>query len=503
MSGVAAGVRTRRTWAITAVAVLGQTLVLLDNSILNIAVDVLSDPVRGLGASASELAWSVSAYSLMFAALIFTGGALTDRYGPAVVLIAGLTVLTLASIAAALSPNAVVLIIARAIMGAGGGLVTPATLALTTLGVPPERRARAVAVWSSAGGVAVAIGPVLGGLLLAHFSWGAIFLVNVPIALCCVVATLLFVPRLSSPQRRPLDFAGMVLSMLGLGGVVYGVIEGGSIEGLSAPGTLVPLVAGLALLGAFVVHQLRSPRPSFDVRLFARRRFAGGTMGLLLSFAGLSAQLFYCAFYLQGVRGLSAGQAGFVMFSAAVGIVLGNQLCTRATVAFGLRWTALLGLLTATATFAVYVVFDATTPLIWMVVLLFVQGLGIGLVFAPLTADVVGGLPQDRAGAGAAVAAVTRPLGSTLGVAVLGSVLAASYRVAITPATLGLPPDLAARAAESAEGARAVGKTLLRPDLLTAADDSYLHAMHLTAGWTAGVSLLGCLVVAVCFRPER
>ncbi|GAA1939815.1 MFS transporter [Amycolatopsis minnesotensis] len=490
------GTRARATLA---VAIVGQTLVLLDNTILNIAADILSDPVRGIGASSTELAWSISAYSLMFAALTLTGGALTDRFGPQAVLVTGLTVLALASVAAALATAPVVLIAARGVMGAGGGLVTPATLALATLGVRPGFRARAIAIWSSAGGVAVAIGPVLGGFLLARFSWGAVFLVNVPIAAACALAALFLVPKLSTSDRRPLDPGGMALSALGLGALVYGIIEAGGTAGPAAPGALLPLLGGVLALAVFAWHQKRSARPSFDVTLFTRRRFAGGTLGLLLAFAGLAGQLFYCAFYLQGVRRLSAEQAGFVMLSAAAGIVLGTQLCTRVVTAIGLRVTVLLGLLTATATFAVYVVFDATTPLAWMVVVLFAQGAGTGLVFAPVTAELVATLPPGRTGAGSAIATLTRPLGSTIGVAALGTVLSAEYRTAITPAVSGLPAELATRATGSAEGARSLG----RQDLVAAADDAYLHAMHVTATWTAAVSLAGCLVILGCFRPER
>ncbi|SDW62202.1 drug resistance transporter, EmrB/QacA subfamily [Amycolatopsis xylanica] len=486
---------------VLAAAVTAQTLVLLDNTILNIAVDVLSDPVRGIGASASELAWAVSTYPLMFAALIFTGGALSDRFGPRATLVSGLTVLALASVFAAVSRDPALLVVARGVMGIGGALVTPATLAIATLGVPPERRARAVATWTSASGVAVAIGPVLGGVLLDRFWWGSVFLVNVPIAAVCVIGALSFVPKLSISDKRPLDPAGLILSMLGLGGLVFGIIEGGR-AGWTDPLALTTVLTGLALIVAFALVQLRSRHPSFDVRLFTRPRFAGGALGLLLSFAGLAGQLFYCAFYLQGVHGLSPAQAGLVMTGAAVGIVAGNQLSPRAAAALSTRWTALAGLLLATATYAAFVLFDAHTPLVYLVLLLVAQGLGAGLAVPPVTSEMLAVLPAGRTGAGAAISAAARPLGSTLGVAALGSLLAAAYSTAIAPSLAGLPGTAREQAAASAEGARAVGQALGRPDLISAADNAYLRAMDLTAIVTAVVSLLGCMIIVRCFRRE-
>ncbi|MFD8493033.1 MFS transporter [Amycolatopsis sp. NPDC059657] len=503
MSGAHARPRTKPAPPfVLAAAVTAQTLVLLDNTILNIAVDVLSDPVRGIGASGSELAWAVSTYPLMFAALVFTGGALSDRFGPRAVLISGLIVLALASIVAAVSGDATVLVLARGVMGIGGALVTPATLAIATLGVPPEHRARAIAIWSSAGGVAVAIGPVLGGLLLARFWWGSIFLVNVPIALVCIVGALSFVPKLSISDKRPLDPAGLILSMLGLGGLVFGIIEGGR-AGWTDPLAVTTALAGIALIVVFTLVQLRSRHPSFDVRLFTSPRFAGGALGLLFSFAGLSGQLFYCAFYLQGILRLSPAEAGLVMTGAAVGIVAGNQLSPRVAAALTTRWTAFAGLLLATMTYAAFVLFDTHTPLVYLVLLLLAQGLGAGLVLPPITSEMLAVLRPGHTGAGAAISAAARPLGSTLGVAALGSLLAAGYAAAITPALAGLPDAARDQAVASAEGARAVGRALGRPDLISAADNAYLHAMDLTAMVTAAVSLAGCLIIVRCFRREN
>lgn len=474
------------------VVLAAYTLVLLDNTVLNVAVDVLSDPDRGLGASTTELTWAVSVYPLAFAASALAGGALTDRLGDARVLNAGLVLLGIASCVAAFAPNGAVLIGARAGMGVAGGLVAPATLTMITRGVARERRARAIAGWTSAAGIAVAVGPIVGGLLLTRFSWQAIFLVNVPAAACLAIAAAFLPDGRVAGVRRALDLPGSLLSGLGLAAFVFGVIECGRRVSLDA---VTVLLAGVALLVVFTWHELRRRTPAFDVRLLGSRVFGGGVAGLFLSFAGLAGQLFYCAFYLQGVLGLSPAQAGFVMVSAAAGIVLGSRLAPAVVRWLSVRAIVLSGLLVASATYGAYVFFDENTAVMVVVTVLFVQGLGTGLGFAPLTAALVDRLPADRTGAGSAIVAVVRPLGSTVGAAAFGALLTAAYRAAIFPALAGVP-DAAAGAAEgSVEAAHSAGADFGVPDLSRAADTAYLHAMHLTAGWTAAAALAGCAIL--------
>ncbi|MGV9848991.1 MFS transporter [Streptomyces sp. NPDC003442] len=491
-----------RQWWTVAVAVLAQTLVLLDNTVLNVAMETLADPVHGLGASAADLAWANASYSLVFAAGSFAGGALADRYGPRRTLVAGLTLLACASALAAFSDGATELIVTRGFMGAGGALITPATLAIVTRGTAPADRTRAIAVWASAGGAAVALGPVVGGALLTRFWWGSVFLVNLPVVALCLVGVALLVPGLRYAERRVLDPLGLALSVLGLGLVVYGVIRGGRPSGWTSPAALLPMALGLVLLAAFVVSQSRRAVPGFDVRLFTEARFAGGSVTLLLLFFGLAGQLFYCAFYLQGVHGLSTLAAGAVMSAAAGGIVLGNQVSPALSRLLTVRWCAVAGILLSSATFGGYLLFDADTPVAWIAGTLFAQGVGIGLVVAPMTAEMMAALPPRYTGAGAAINAAARPVGSTLGVAVLGSVLATAYRGAVRPALTELPPGPREKALDSAEAARAVARSLNRPELLAAADRAYLHAMYVTAAWTALLSLAGAVLVIGYFRPR-
>jgi MFS family permease len=503
-------VTTAHPWRIVAVAVLAQTLALMDNTILNVALETLGDPARGLAASPTALAWIVDSYSLVLAAGSFAGGALADRYGPRRILIAGLAALAAASLAAAFCANSAELIVCRGLMGAGGALITPATLAIVAGSTTAADRSRAIAVWASSGGLAVAIGPLVGGALLTHFWWGSVFLLNLPVAAIAAAGALFLVPELRHAARRRLDLPGVVLTLLGLGLVVYGVIRGGTPGGLSDPITPVTVLAGLALLALFTFLRLANdndvdaqPSSNTEVRLLIQPRFTGGATAMLLLFFGLAGQLFYAAFYLQGVRGLSALAAGAVMASAAVGIVLGNQASPTVCRLLSARWCAVAGIVLSSLTFGSYIWFSADTPIAWLVLLLFIQGVGTGLVVSPLTGQTMAAVPPGYAGFGAAVISASRPIGSTLGVAVLGTLLATGYRTAILPTLASVPPTSRNLAAQSAEATRTLARALHRPDLLAAANRAYLHAMDVTALWTAAASLSGALLVIRCLRSQE
>ncbi|MDX3661746.1 MFS transporter [Streptomyces sp. ID05-26A] len=492
-----------RTWAVVAVAVAAQTLLWLDNSILNIAMETLADPVRGLGANAGELAWASSSYSLVLAAAMFAGGALGDRYGPRATLYAGLIVFSAASVFAAFSGSALELIVTRGLMGLGSALVQPATLSIIVRTTSDAQRFKAIALWAAASGLGVALGPVLGGALLARFWWGSVFLINVPIVLACLAGAVAFVPRLRFADRRPLDPFGLALSVLGLGFLVYAVIEGGQRADWLGTGVLVPLVLGILLLTWFVLVQRFAEHPSFDVKLFAVRQFAGGSIALLFTFFGLTGVLFATAFYLQGIRGLTPLGAGLVMVAAAAGIVAGNLVSPRVTSHLSVRWTVVGGMVLAIATFASYLAFDLETPIPLLVAVLSVQGFGMGLISAPITTAMMAVLPPRVSGAGAAINSAMRQVGGALGTAVLGSVLTADYQRHISPSLPRLPEAARDQAAESAQGARAVAAAAREPWLVDAANHAFLQAMYTSSIWATLLSLIGVAFVIRCFRPDR
>ncbi|MFI9170774.1 MFS transporter [Streptomyces lincolnensis] len=508
MKAAAAGDRAApptRTWPILLVIVCAQMLIWLDTSILNVAVTTLADPTTGLGATPGELEWIAGAYTLVFAGTLFAGGALADRHGPRTTLLAGLALFGAASAAAAFAPNPPALIAARAIMGAGSALLMPATLTVIVQSTPEDKRTRAIAIWSSSSGLGVAIGPVAGGALLSHFWWGSVFLVNVPVVALCLAGVLALVPRLPPSHRRVLDLPGLALSVLGLGSVVYGIIELGGGKPWFGPHVLLPLVLGTALLAAFVAGQRRSPTPSLDLRLFRQPGFAAGSVVLLIAFMALAGHLFYAAFYLQGPRGLTPADAGTVMIAAAVGIVLGSQASPATSRLLTARWTVAAGVLATAATYLGYLWFDAGTPLVLIAALLWIQGFGMGLVGTPVTAAMMRAVPPHLAGAGSAVNSVTRQVGGTLGVAMAGSILSGVYRsrMADAPVPGALPPDAEERARTSAESARALADSLRLPDLAATADRAFLDAMYAATFWTALLALVGFAVCVVGLRTRN
>ncbi|MET8980064.1 MFS transporter [Streptomyces sp. NPDC004539] len=497
-----------RAWPLLLVVVCAQMLIWLDTSVLNVAVTTLADPSEGLGASPAQLEWVASAYTLVFAGALFAGGALADRFGPRSTLLAGLFLFGAASAAGAFAPSADWLVVARAFMGAGSALLMPATLSVIVQCTPPERRARAIAIWSSSSALGVAVGPVVGGVLLSHFWWGAVFLVNVPIVAVCAVGTAAVVPALRGSGQRVLDLPGLALSVLGLSGVVYGVVELGNGQSWYGAHVLLPVAVGAALLAAFVAVQRRSPAPGLDLRLFRRPGFTAGSVVLLISFGALAGHLFYAAFYLQGPRGLSPADAGLVMIAAAVGIVLGSQASPTLSRRLSARWTVTVGVLITALTYVGYLWFDQGTPIPVVVALLFAQGFGMGSVGTPVTTAMMSAVPQQLAGAGSAVNSVTRQVGGTLGVALAGSVLSAVYRdrmahTALPGEAQGLSAEAARQARGSAEAARSLAGSLRLPELSAAADRAFLAAMDAATFWTAVVALAGAVVAAVGLRARE
>lgn len=472
-----------------------QFMIWIDNTILTVALQVLSDPVQGLGATPEELEWSMSSFTLAFAALMLMGGNLADRYGCKQVFILGMLAFAGSSAWAAWAPDATHLIAARAVMGVGSALVVPTTLAMIRRLFDGERRARAVMVWSACGGLAIAAGPLLGGYLLERYWWGSVFLVNIPVVLLVVLFAFRFVPTMPANRAGRLDVAGLLTSTAGLGLLVYAVIEAGRTGDWLATSTWVPAVAGVVLLAGFAALELRLAHPSIDLTMFRIRPFTAAGLGIGLVFFGLVGSMFYSVFYLQGVRELTPWECGVTLAPVAVGVLVGSPIAQRLERLLGFRVTATPALVAVAGTLAAYGWLDESTDLWRYGVLLFVQGFAMGLAITPLTGVVVAVLPEDRAAAGAAINAVLRQLGSVFGIAVLGSLLASGYRSEIEPAARRLPPAARDAVVESATGGRLVADRLHLPALHDAVDQAFLTSMHGTTMVAAVVCLLGAALV--------
>ncbi|SCL24861.1 drug resistance transporter, EmrB/QacA subfamily [Micromonospora rhizosphaerae] len=492
-----------RRWAILGVLVISLLVVVLDNTILNVALRTLADPVHGLGASQGELEWSINSYTLVFAGLLFTFGVLGDRSGRRRFLLIGLALFGLASLLSAYAQNPGQLIAARALMGVGGAAIMPVTLSIISNVFDPRERGRAIGVWAGAVGLAVAIGPVLGGALLEHYWWGSVFLINVPVVALGVVLVAALVPESRDPNPGRVDLLGVLLSVVGLVALTYGIIDGGE-HGFDRASVWGAIAGGLAVLAWFVAHELRSDHPSLDVRLFRVPRFAAPVTLVGLVFFAAMGVMFFNAFYLQLVRGYSPLETGLLFLPFAAAQLFFAPRSAAMVRRFGGRAVAVVGLALTAVALGAFVFVDAVTPIWVVLVLTFVQGTGMANIMPPATESIMSALPREKAGVGSAVSNTVRQVAGALGVAVLGSVLSAVYRDDIASALAGLPTPARAAAEESISGAYAAAAQLgpVAPKLIAAANDSFVAAMHWAAGLSAVVAALGILI-ALRWLPGR
>jgi EmrB/QacA subfamily drug resistance transporter len=417
--------RNDRRWWILAVLCLSVLLTVVDNTIVNVALPSIS---RDLHASTGDLQWVVDGYTLSFAGLLLLGGNLGDRLGRRRLLQLGLALFALFSVGAALAQNTGELITARAAMGAAAALVYPATLAiLNSVFTNPRERATAIGVWSAVSGLAVAIGPVVGGALLVHFDWSSVFYVSVPVAVVALIGGRLLLPESRDPHAGRFDPFGALLSIVGIALLTWSIIEAPS-HGWGSAATVGGIGGALAVLAVFAWWQARRPDPMLDVRLFRNPRFAAASGAIALAFFGLFGFIFMITQYFQIVRGFSPLHAGLATLPFAfvtagfspVAMMVMKRIGTKVVVAAGLFLMS-AGLLDA-----------ATTPTdasYWGRIVFAMALMAAGLAFTtgPATDAIMGALPAGKAGAGSAVNDTTREVGGTLGVAIVGSVLNSAY----------------------------------------------------------------------------
>ncbi|MFB6835969.1 MFS transporter [Streptomyces sp. NPDC056361] len=495
----------RRRWAVLGVLMLSLLIVVLDNSILNVAVKTIAAPApTGIGATQSELEWSINSYTLVFAGLLFTSGLLGDRIGRKKVLLFGITVFGIGSALAAFSGSPGELIAYRAVMGLGAAFVMPATLAVLMNVFERDEQPKAIGIWAGSVGLAIAIGPITGGILLEHFWWGSIFLVNVPVVLLALALMLWLVPDSRDPNPGRVDVPGVLLSVVGLVLLVYGIIHGGELADFTDATVLAPVLGGLAVLAGFVLHEKRSDHPAIDMTHFRKPAFSAAVAAIALVFFALMGVTFFSAFYLQSVRGYSALQSGLLILPLAVAQMVFAPRARLVVERFGAKAVCTGGMLLVALGLAAFALFDATTPVWVLEVVFFLQGAGMAHIMPPVTVSIMQALPREKAGSGSAINNTFRQVGGALGVAVLGSVLSSTYRGEIEGHLGGVPAALRDTAGESVEATLAVAEKLgpAGRDLVAPAYDAFLGAMHVTAVASAVIALAGAVVVAA-FLPGR
>ena len=444
----------RRWWTLV-VLCLSLFIVVVGNTALNVAIPTL---VRKIGATDTQLQWIVDAYSLVFAGLLLTCGALGDRFGRKGALNIGLVVFGIGSFAAGISHSANQLIIFRALMGAGGALIMPATLSILTSTFPVQERARAIAIWAGVAGAGGAIGPVASGFLLAHFSWGSVFFINLPVVALALIAGKFLVPTSRDPNRVPLDPVGAVLTMVGLAALLYGIIEA-PIRGWTDVRTLAAFTLAVVVLAQFAIWELRNPHPMLDLRFFKRMSFTGGATAITLVFFAMFGMFFLMTQYLQFVHGWSPLEAGVRLLPFAVVMMVTAPSSAHIAECIGTKRTVALGLSIGTVGFVLVSRLQVDSSYPYLILGLAVLAAGMAMTMPPSTAAILSSLPMSKQGVGSAVNDTTRELGGALGVAVLGSIFATRYHSALG-SLQRVPPQLRQMARSSVGGALGAAKTI-------------------------------------------
>jgi len=487
----------RRRWLILSVLIVGLLAIVIDNTVLNVALKTIAEPHGGLGASQSQLEWAINSYTLVFAGLLFTFGVIGDNIGRKRMLMIGLALFGIASLLSAYSRSPDQLILARAAMGLGGAAVMPQTLSIISNVFSPAERPRAIGLWAMAVGIGVATGPVLGGLLLDHFWWGSVFLINVPVTALGVLAVAFLVPESRNGETSRIDYIGVLLSIVGLVLLVYGIVQGGDADSWVHLDVLGPIAGGLAVLAVFAWYEARIAHPSLDVRLFRDRRLSASVGAIALTFFGMGGVFFFTSFYLQNVRGYSPLAAGLLTVPFAVGQLLASPRSAALVRRYGAKAAGAAGMFVMAAVIAGYAALGTATP-IWVLAVLFgIQGAAIGVVMPAATAAVMDVLPRERAGAGSALTNTSRQVAVALSVAVLGSILAMFYRNALSPSLSALPEAARGAASSSITATQAVAQQLgtAGRSLLAPASDAFVHAMHITTLVAALIAFAGGFVV--------
>jgi len=439
-------------WWVLAAMTTSLVLVVAGVSSLNLAIPTIRD---ALATSNTELLWIIDSYGLVFAGLLLPAGALGDRYGRKEALIVGLVILITGAAAAAIAGSALTLIAARSFMGIGAALIMPATLSIITVVFPPSERAKAIAIWVGFAGAGGALGLVAGGVLLDFFWWGSVFFINIPIALVVLGAVLKIVPTSKDEEQRPLDLGGSLLSIGGLGILLYGIIQGPE-RGWTDGYVLALFAAAAVLLILFVRWELRTPAPMLDPRYFLNRRFTLGSLAITTSFLAMFGFFFLITLFLQFAQGHSPIAAAVRTLPFAASMVVVAPRSAGLAERFGPR-LVVSGGLTMLAIGLVGISFlEIASPYWHLLVWLIVLASGLAVLMPPSTEAIVSSLPQSKAGVGSAVNDTTREVGGALGIALLGSLVSVGYRSGIDQALTGLPPEAAEAARDSIGGALGV-----------------------------------------------
>jgi EmrB/QacA subfamily drug resistance transporter len=456
----------RKWWTVASVA-FALFMIMLDNTVVNVALPAIQ---RDLGIGVSQLEWVVTGYALSFAVLMLTGGKLADMLGRRRIFLAGLIIFTVSSLFCGLANGADMLIVARVVQGVGAALMMPATLSIITATFAPEERGAALGIWAGVSAMALAIGPLVGGLITEHISWSWIFYVNVPIGILGVIAGRIIIreSKDTSHEQR-LDLPGLLTSGVALFALVYALIEGNSKGWTSA--LILALFALAAVMGvAFVLLELRQRLPLFDVKLFANPTFAGANVVALLVSLAMFGVFFFISLFMQNILGYSAVRAGAAFLPMTLLIIIVAPLAGRASDRLGSRWLMTGGLTLVSASLLVFAQLQPDSTYWSLLPAMILGGIGMATTMTPMTAAALSAVPVDKAGVGSGMLNTFRQVGGSLGIAVMGAILASGSKSAL------------------ADGATQV--------------EAFMNGLHHALYVAATIAFTGAVVAAVTIRSH-
>jgi EmrB/QacA subfamily drug resistance transporter len=491
---------------VLAATIIGSAMAFIDSTVTNVALPTLQ---AELGATAVDAQWIVESYALFLAALILVGGSLGDHYGRRRIYSLGIALFAAASVLCGLAQSPEQLILARAVQGVGGAMLVPGSLAIISASFTEEQRGRAIGTWSGFSGITAALGPVLGGYLVENVSWRAAFLINVPLAVVVLLIVARHVPESRDPDARRLDIPGAVLATVGLGGIVFGLIESQS-AGFADPLVLIPLVVGVGALVAFALVEARSDEPMMPLNLFRSRNFSGANLLTLLLYAGLGGSLYFLPFLLIQVHDYSATAAGSAFLPFIVVTFLMSRWAGGLITRFGARLPLVVGPVIAAAGFVLFAIPD-TDGSYWTTFFpaILVQGFGMSLVIAPLTTTALNSVSGRHSGLASGVNnAVSRTAG-LLAIPVLGIFVFTAFSAGLDSRVQNL--DLPAQARQQLEAEKANlgaaevpegvgGETAARVE--DAVDEAFLGAFRLAMLIAAGLALASAVAAALIIEGK-
>jgi EmrB/QacA subfamily drug resistance transporter len=489
-----------RRWFLLAILCLSLVLVVMSVSGLVTAIPSMQEE---LGASAGQIQWIIDAYAVVFAGTLLTAGALGDRFGRKRALLAGLVVFGLGAFIAGIGSTASQVIAGRGVMGIGAALVMPATLSIITAIFPPHERSRAIAIWAGFAGAGGAIGPIVSGALLERYWWGAAVLVNLPVVAAVLLAIWLYSPESRDETETPLDPVGALLSLVGLGALIFAIIEGGEKGWTTAP-VIASAVVAVAALASFVRWELRSEHPMLPLSLFRDRRFSIGSGVITIAFFVMFGFFFLATQYLQFARGYSPLEAGLATLPLAITFVAISPRSAALAERFGAGRVMAFGFVIVAAGFALLAQLDIDTSYLVIGAAFAVLGAGMSLTAAPATTEIMSAVPLSKLGVGSAVNDTTREVGGALGIAILGSIANSAYRAHIDLSGLGLEAGSQAHAEESVGAAIGVaGSTPGGEGLRDRAADAFNHAFTVASTVSVGIALVMAIGLLFWSRQRR